>query len=176
MPRAIPRPAKLVAGATSGGGAQNAAWALTSGVLSGQGAAAFARRQGRRAAEKIRPAGTVALHPAGPVKAIDQQAIVRRVQDQILPLEKALWRTGKELTNAETLLEDSWREIVAHGEASDLDIVAARETAALVATARWCTAAALAREESRGIHLRADAPGSSPELASRLLVGGLDHL
>jgi succinate dehydrogenase/fumarate reductase flavoprotein subunit len=57
-----------------------------------------------------------------------------------------------------------------------LDQVAARETAALVATARWSTAAALAREESRGLHARADAPGLSSHGARRLSTGGLDEV
>jgi aspartate oxidase len=69
-----------------------------------------------------------------------------------------------------------WRTLAAHRRAEGLEQVGARETAALVATARWCTAAALAREESRGMHVRIDAPGSTPNGARRLLVGGLDHL
>ncbi len=167
---------ELIAGATSGGGAQNAAWALTSGVLSGIGAAALARRQGRRADEKTRPAGVAALRPSTSVKTIDEQAIVRCVQDQVLPLERALWRTAQALASSLNLLNESWREIAAHSHVEGLGIVNARETAAMTAAARWCTAAALAREESRGMHLRADAPASSAEFASRLLVGGLDHL
>jgi succinate dehydrogenase/fumarate reductase flavoprotein subunit len=167
---------ELVAGATSGGGAQNAAWALTSGILSGIGAAALARRYGRRAGEKIKPAGTAALRPSGAVKTVDEQAIVQRVQDQVLPLERALWRKPQDLARSRGLLDESWHEIVAHRHAAGLDVVSARETAALTAVARWCTMAALAREESRGIHMRADAPAISAELASRLLVGGLEHL
>lgn len=167
---------ELIAGATSGGGAQNSAWALTSGVLAGAGAAALVRRRGRRAGEKITPAGRAALRPSSTVKAIDERAIVQRVQEHMLPLERVLWRTSQDLTRSRDLLEKTWREIAAHRHASGLDAVSARETAALTAVARWCAAGALAREESRGTHMRADAPATSPEFASRLLVGGLDHL
>ncbi|ACB96646.1 FAD-dependent oxidoreductase [Beijerinckia indica] len=165
---------ELIAGATSGGGAQNAAWALTSGILSGKGAAHLARRLGRRSTETIKPAGAAALRPSGTAKPIDMQAIVQRVQDQVLPLERALWRTSKDLSNTSVLLDEAWREIIVYGHAEGLGIVAARETAAMTSVARLCTAAALAREESRGIHSRADRTDTVPEYTSRLLVGGLD--
>ncbi|MGB3928538.1 MAG: succinate dehydrogenase/fumarate reductase flavoprotein subunit, partial [Sphingobium sp.] len=55
-------------------------------------------------------------------------------------------------------------------------LVALRETAAMTATARWCTAAALARNESRGIHVRVDAPALDTAGGARLLTGGLDRI
>ena len=70
------------------------------------------------------------------------------------------------------LADDGWDVAVNYNS----DEAGARETAAIVATARWCNAAALARHESRGMHLRADAPKPLPELASRLLTGGTDAL
>jgi len=164
---------ELIAGATSGGGAQNAAWALTSGILSGAGAAALACRRKQRSADAAHAAGFSALRPSGPVKSIDENAIVRQVQDQILPLEKALWRDKHMLAASRKVLDESWHTIVQHRHAEGLDAVSARETASMTAVARWCITSALAREESRGIHLRKDVPDLAPNLAKRLLVGGL---
>lgn len=167
---------ELVAGATSGGGAQNAAWALTSGVLAGAGSAALSRRHGKRAAESAHPAGRAGLRPSATPKQLQDEEIIRKVQDQILPLDKALWRKPQELSKSQEFLDELWSETTAHRLGDGLDVVAARETAALIANARWCNAAALKREESRGMHMRVDVSEPSLELARRLLVGGLDSL
>ncbi len=167
---------ELVAGATSGGGAQNSAWALTSGVVAGAGAAARVKRSGRRAEDVAHPTGTVALRPSGPVHRGDDAAAISIVQGQMLPYDKVLWRHQNSLEGSRRLLDTLWRALAAHRRADGLDQIPARETAALTATARWCTAAALARVESRGMHVRIDAPGVAAGGARRLLVGGLDRV
>ena len=167
---------ELVAGATSGGGAQNSAWALTSGLLAGAAAAKRVKRNGRRADCSVRAAGTVALRPTSSVHSGDDAAAISTVQTQTLPYDKVLWRQKESLETSQQVLGALWRTLAAHRRAEGLEQVGARETAALTATARWCTAAALARAESRGMHVRSDAPGLAPEGARRLLVGGLDHL
>ena len=48
--------------------------------------------------------------------------------------------------------------------------------AAIVATSRWTYAAALARDESRGMHVREDAPGEKRGYARSLRVGGLGSI
>ena len=46
----------------------------------------------------------------------------------------------------------------------------------MVATARWITAASLARTETRGLHRREDLPDTDRRFAHRILVGGLDEV
>jgi succinate dehydrogenase/fumarate reductase flavoprotein subunit len=167
---------ELVAGATSGGGAQNSAWALTSGYGAGEGAAALARNPVRGHDGPVLRAGRTALRPASAAKPVDDGAAIAVAAAQILPLDKALWRERETLEASQLLLDQIWAELVAHRQAEGLDQVGAREAAAIVATARWCNFAALARPESRGIHLRADAPRTLPELTSRLVTGGTDAL
>jgi L-aspartate oxidase len=70
-------------------------------------------------------------------------------------------------------LEDLWSEVADHGHAGS---IALRETAALLATARWSVATAAVRKESRGLHRREDHPTPDPALAARLLSGGLDRV
>lgn len=168
---------ELVAGATSGGGAQNSAWALTSGRIAGRAAAKAARRAGRRANDGGAVAvGTVGLRPSASARPVDLQAVIGEVQAQTLAYDKALWRSAATLLASQALLDDLWGELAAHAHATGLDQVALRETAAMTATARWSTGAALKRTESRGMHMRVDAPAPTPERASRLLTGGLDRV
>ena len=94
----------------------------------------------------------------------------------MLAYDKALWRRRETLDASRAVLDDAWGELTAHRRGEGLGSVAARETAAMTAAARWCVAAASTREESRGMHSRTDAPETRPETASRLLVGGLDEV
>jgi succinate dehydrogenase/fumarate reductase flavoprotein subunit len=165
---------ELVAGATSGGGAQNSAWALTSGRIAGRAAARKA--VGHKPATDVVSIGTVGLHPIGSARAVDQRAIITEVQAQTIAYDKAFWRSSKTLCASQALLDDRWRELTNHAHATGLDLVALRETVAMTATARWSIAAALERKESRGMHMRVDAPTTTPERESRLLTGGLDEL
>ncbi|TWB49545.1 FAD-dependent oxidoreductase [Nitrospirillum viridazoti] len=170
---------ELIAGATSGGGAQNSAWAVSSGTWSGQAAARLARAQGRRAHQGVEAAGGAGLRPAaGALK--DAAALTRQLTDgvraEMLPYDKILFRRGPVLAQSLATLDGLWRDArdrLAPGAAATAR-VRAREAAALVACARWSTATALARGETRGLHRREDAPGLSPNLAHRLLTGGLD--
>ncbi|MBK1835940.1 FAD-binding protein [Azospirillum sp. YIM B02556] len=169
-----------VAGAVSGGGAILAAWALSSGVIAGRAAAARAARQGRRTDTAARPLGQAGLRPARHAAAVDPRAVTAAVQAEMLPYDKTIFRRGPALARSLSRLEGVWNDLRDHldgeGAATAGETVQARESAALTAVARWCTRAALVRPESRGMHLRVDAPASHPALARRLTVGGLDRL
>lgn len=169
-----------VAGAVSGGGAILAAWALSSGVIAGRAAAARAARPGRRTDSPARPLGQAGLRPARHAAAVDPRAVTAAVQAEMLPYDKTIFRRGPALARSLSLLDGVWRDLRDHlhgeGAATAGETVQARESAALTAVARWCTRAALDRAESRGMHLRVDAPAGNPALARRLTVGGLDRL
>jgi succinate dehydrogenase/fumarate reductase flavoprotein subunit len=167
---------ELVVGASSGGGSPNSAWALTSGQLGGAAAARLARVQGRRADERAHKRGRAGLRPTARPDAVNERALVGIVQEEMLSYEKALWRQRDSLETGQACLDSAWAQLVRHRQAEGLDQVAARETAALVATARWSTRAALTRNETRGLHARADAPDLAPGGERRLLVGGLDSI
>lgn len=167
---------ELIAGATSGGGSPNSAWALTSGLYAGAGAAKLARANGRRAEATPVALGEVGLRPVQRALPVDRRALVRAAQDEILPLDKNLFRSGAGLTDSLAKLDTIWRELRQHDRGEGVDQVAAREAAAVVATARWSYRAALDRNETRGMHERSDTPEPRTNLAPRLLVGGLDEL
>lgn len=167
---------ELIAGATSGGGNQNSAWALSSGVWSGQAAAEHARRVDARADGPVHAAGRAGLRPEKTAKVVDTQRIIQTVQSELLPYDKVMFRHGKRLQASLAQLDDAWSDLRDHLFAQGTGAITARETAALLATARWSYRAALERKESRGMHKREDHPETESHYARRLLVGGFDRV
>jgi L-aspartate oxidase len=165
---------ELVAGATSGGGAQNSAWALSSGQWAGRGAADFAR--GRQRTDRLIPIGEAGLRPLKGVRDLDVHAFRHAVTEEMHPYDKNLFRSGEKLKRSRLSLDAAWSELRNHLLADPRNPVPAREAAALLATARWSVAAAEARTESRGMHQRDDMPEAAPHLARRIAVGGLDRI
>ena len=157
-----------VAGATSGGGAQNSAWALSSGVWAGRAAAALAARDHGWSAMPAQQAGPT--HRPATASAGD---IAARVRDEMLDYDRNLFRTAGKLRRSLDVLDELWD--AARG-GMDGDPAAARSAAALVASGRWSWSAALARTESRGLHQRLDQPASDPRQAHRLIISGLDRI
>ncbi|WP_067460075.1 FAD-dependent oxidoreductase [Actinomadura macra] len=159
---------ELVSGAVSGGGAYNGAWAISSGTWAGRGAALFGVG---RARPRPVPVGRAGLEP-GPLDAAE---VVRAVQEETLPLDRNLFRTRAGLRDSLTSLDALWERITSQGLAGEgRDRLRARSAAAMAAHARWCYRAALAREESRGLHRLEDLP-TLRRFEHRLLVGGLDE-
>jgi succinate dehydrogenase/fumarate reductase flavoprotein subunit len=155
-----------VAGATSGGGAQNSAWALSSGIWAGRAAAALAA-----AGRTDRPASRTGVSVRQ--GAASAKAIAATVRDEMLDYDRNLFRTADKLRHSLDVLDGLW-ETARHG--IDGDPVAARSATALIASGRWSWSSALARTESRGLHQRLDRPGTDQRQSSRLIVGGLDRI
>jgi L-aspartate oxidase len=166
---------ELVAGATSGGGAQNSAWALSSGHWAARGAVEFARSRDRRSMP-LTPIGAAGLRPLGTARTSDVSAIVQAVKDEMHPLDRNLFRTGDKLRRSRQRLDSARNEIRHFAGAPAANPLPAREAAALVASARWSLAAALTRDESRGLHQREDRPGTSAGFDRRIVVSGLDSI
>lgn len=167
---------ELMAGATSGGGAINASWAIASGWWAGRGAAQHARRRSAAASFRrhSRPLGRAGLRPAGSSKPVDQTAVVAAVRAEVIPLDRNYFRDGATLETSLSRLETVWADVAGHLGAEGRDRLRAREVAAVTASARWSVAAAVARTESRGLHRRADRPESDAGLGHRLIVDGLE--
>ncbi|MBK1787488.1 FAD-binding protein [Prauserella cavernicola] len=165
---------ELVTGAISGGGSHNGAWAISSGTFAGRGAAGFARRRGRPE-RGLAPLGRAGLRPTGP-HTLTPKEVVAAAQEHILPPHRSYLRAGVALRASRVSLEGLWRETTTGLSGTGRDRLRARQAASLVAHARWITAAALARAESRGMHRRTDLPQRNPALDHRILTGGLDEV
>jgi succinate dehydrogenase/fumarate reductase flavoprotein subunit len=167
---------ELVAGATSGGGAQNSAWALSSGHWAGAAAARFARRIPRSRDQEGMSKGRAGLRPLKGGGALDLAAVQSAVKGELLPYDKNVFRSGGKLGRSLDVLDDLWTQVRDHAGGAGMDLVKSRETAALVAAGRWAYTAALARNESRGMHQRTDAPLTDPRLGRRIRLRGLDRI
>ncbi|MGU3498446.1 FAD-dependent oxidoreductase [Mycobacterium sp. C31M] len=158
---------ELIAGAWTGGGSHNAAWAACSGGWAGRGAALFAQNRGR-------PTG--ALTVVGRPGAEDHQRIAHEVRDQVLPYEINYLRHADRLGPALDALDDLWAQISTDRPEPGADRLRAREAAAMLAHSRWMYHAALQRTESRGMHRRFDHTENDAAQQYRLLTAGLDQL
>lgn len=162
---------EAIAGATSGGGAQNSAWALSSGQWAGAGAARLARQ--RKATRG--PLQGLGLEAGKQGPQLGSAALIRQIQAEVHPLDKNLFRSGAQLERSLQALDSVW-DAVRHGSFNTDNPLRARETLAMAATARWCYLAAEQRRESRGMHQRSDLPGHAPGFDAHLRIGGLDRL
>lgn len=164
-----------VTGASSGGGAVNASWAMASGWFAGAGAARHARQRGTRRAVGL-ALGQAGLRPAAAARPVDHAALVEAVRAETIPLDRNFFRTGNGLAAGRERLEGVWAEIRDHLSAQGAERLRVREIAAVAASARWSLAAAEARGESRGVHRRADLPETDAAWTRRLIVSGLDQV
>ncbi|HEV7722069.1 MAG TPA: FAD-binding protein [Iamia sp.] len=167
-----------ICGAFTGGGSHNAAWAISSGVWAGTGAADHALAL--KATARTRPArgaGTVGLRPTGRPGPVDEHRdVVATVQGEVMPYDKNLFRTDPGLRASLTVLDDAWDRARSSLLGVGKDAYRAREAAAMVATARWMYRSGLVRTETRGMHKRDDFPQLDPEQHHRILSGGLDEV
>ncbi|KZM71434.1 FAD-dependent oxidoreductase [Nocardia terpenica] len=160
-----------ITGAVGGFGGQGGAWAISSGVWAGTGAARFARGRGR--VGKVRSVAGAGLNPAA---SIDPRAVVGLVQEHTVPLRRSYWRSAGSLRDSIAELDAMWPVTEFGLGGSGPDRVRARQAAALLAVARWTKYSALARTETRGMHRRTDHPGAASDWRMRLFAGGLESV
>ncbi|OMC32157.1 pyridine nucleotide-disulfide oxidoreductase, partial [Mycobacterium sp. GA-1841] len=155
---------ELITGSLSGGGSRNGSWAIASGTFAGRGAAEFSR--GRRA----QSAGWESLARPSRSGAPTVEEVVAAAQTHILPPQRSYLKSEERLTESAAVLETVWHDI-ADGLAPvpAREIYKQREAQAMVAVARWITAASLARPETRGLHRREDRPDTDHRYEHRFL-------
>lgn len=160
---------ELICGAASGGGSLNAAWTIASGTWAGQSAAQFAAWLGPIQDRPIFHIQKIEQSP--PVITLPE--VIQAVQAEVFPYDRNLFRTETGLRGSLDRLDALWQEI---GGFASRSALRSREAAAMVATARWMYATALARSESRGMHRREDYPQTDPQQTHRLISRGLDRV
>lgn len=163
-----------IAGATSGGGAQNSAWALSSGQYAGRGAARRALGKPERSVS-LQGFGNAGLQSRPSLSATRPNELIQRIQAEVHPLEKNLFRSGSQIGRSLQALDNVWDEVREGLSVDPHNPLRAREIAAMAATARWCYSAAEQRKESRGMHQRSDTPEQNPLFDAHLRIAGVDQ-
>lgn len=174
-----------VNGAGPPGGGPAAGWAIGAGFFSGQSAARFAlaigaARQGR----EVHPVGGAGLRPTGERADINPKDVVRKVQEHMLAIDKNFWRDEASLSSSLETYNELWKDVregLAPTAAEDARSSAratlrVRESASLLAAARWINASALERKETRGLHRRIDYPNLDINQTHHLISGGVDQV
>ena len=123
----------------------------------------------------VRGAGAAGLR--GPsARRQASRAIVGLVQEHTLPLRRSYRRSATSLQDSVTALDEAWSGAADLLGGSERELLQARSAAAMLAAARWATHSALARTETRGMHVRTDLPDTDPAQTRRLLSGGLGEV
>ncbi|MFG1212452.1 FAD-binding protein [Xanthobacter flavus] len=161
---------ELICGGFTGGGSHNAAWAVSSGRWAGRAAGEFGRRA--PSGRVRRGAGTAGLRDAG-ARPFDPAEAARTVVGEVHPFDRNYFRTEEGLTRSLDRLDSQWARLSASAPADGINVLRAREAAAMTAVARWMYRSALARTESRGMHRRIDHTAADPSQRHLLTAAGL---
>ncbi|MBS1862522.1 MAG: FAD-binding protein [Actinobacteria bacterium] len=162
---------ELISGGFTGGGSHNAAWTISSGNWAGAAAAEHA----------LAAAGGASRGASTPDRLVsagrEWRETVAAVRAEVTPYDRNLFRTDAGLAASLERLDHVWRSTAEAPPApAGRERLRSREAAAMLATARWMYRAARRRRESRGMHVRLDAPGQRREFDHRQRCGGLDQV
>lgn len=165
-----------ITGAATGAGGPNLAWAVASGAWAGRHAA-------RHASGLVSKGTGVHLDSIASARSgsrrshtPDWRGLTDRVRSQMLPLTNAVFRTEERLTGMLANLDTVWSDLQEATPASSAKHYRLREVAGMAAMARWATASALERRESRAMHYRVDHPETDPTATYRLVASGVDEI
>jgi succinate dehydrogenase/fumarate reductase flavoprotein subunit len=166
---------ELICGGFTGGGSHNAAWAISSGTFAGQGAADYAHHAGDSRGRRLSSAGTIALRNRRG-RPFNPSELANRVQSEVFPYDINYIREAGRLEASLRRLDALWAGVAQADAAAFDDLFRARESASMLATARWMYRSGLARKESRGMHRRDDYPDQDERQRHYITSGGLDEV
>ena len=167
---------ELICGGFTGGGSHNAAWAMSSGLWAGQGAAHFACGQSDARTRPLSGAGTIGIAGAD-APAVAAQEAVQQVQQQVWPYAKNWFRDGSALQESLAALDALWARLRrGHDIADAQQLLRTREAAAMALPARLMYRSAQQRTETRGMARRRDFAARDERLRHRLISQGLDTI
>jgi succinate dehydrogenase/fumarate reductase flavoprotein subunit len=169
---------ELICGGFTGGGSYNAAWAISSGYWSGDAAAKYASSFNLNKRDRVLTRKQViGINEYSTGKDfLDAAEVTKRVQAEVTPFDKNMFRTKEILMPALIKLNTLWDESKTSLRENKGNLLKVRESAAMLATSRWMYTTALERKETRGMHKRLDYPVIDKNQHYRLITSGLDEI
>lgn len=167
---------KMTGAAMSGAGPA-IAWCLVSAKVAGKHAAAWAQERPVNPQQAIHGLGGIGLRPQKASKRFTGTSLLQTVQSHILPIEKTVFRSLKQVRQSVQELNGLWEQHREQLSPQSLqDAIVAREAAAMLLDARMMLTAASERLETRGLHRLQEYPQADAAQNHHLLLHGLQHL
>jgi succinate dehydrogenase/fumarate reductase flavoprotein subunit len=147
-------------------GGVNIAFSHVSGIIAGERAADFAKREGeawdnRNTKEDIRDGWERTLAPLKQISGIDSKEVIFHIQSKIIPKEYGYLRNQTTLEEGLSTLRSILKEEIPNLRARDPhELMRCLEARNLAEVGELILKAALYRKESRGWHFRKDFPYS----------------
>lgn len=170
---------ELICGGFTGGGSHNAAWAMSSGTLAGKAASEYADSLGVHSNKRdVKGISSVPFtnEKHAKQKAFQTREYIQSVQEEVMPYDRNLFRTEKNLLASVGRLDYLWSEIRNQSIPLEEKAIKAREVMAMALTARHMYYTAIQRKETRGMHKRMDFPHLDDKQYHRLISSGIDHI
>lgn len=166
-----------ITGAAMSGAGPAIAWCLVSAGIAAPNAARYALAHASERTRDARQIGTTRLQTGGG-SAPTHTEIIHAVQQEILPIEKNVFRSIDRLRQAKIKVDGLWQQIREQGisVASPSEEYAAREAEALLYDARLIFHSASERLETRGLHRLLDYPQADEQQNHHHLLTGLDDI
>jgi succinate dehydrogenase/fumarate reductase flavoprotein subunit len=147
-------------------GGVNIAFSHVSGIIAGEKAAAFVKKEGeawdhRNTQKDIQEGLERTMAPLKNISGIDSKEVIFHIQSKIIPKEYGYLRTQTALEEGLSSIRSIVREEIPHLRAKDLhELMRCLEARNLAEVGELILTAALHRKESRGWHFRKDFPYS----------------
>lgn len=165
---------KLTGAAMSGAGPA-IAWCVVSAEWAANAAVVYANETGKKET-KTQALGSLGIRPIKKSDFTPASIILSGVQAEILPIEKNVFRTLNGINSSLKSLDVLWANAREGLGAGVANLLQSRESAAMLASARWIYTAAQTRRETRGLHRLVEYPEQDPAQLDRIIVSGLDNI
>lgn len=162
-------------GAAMSGAGPAIAWCLVSANIAGAHAARYGLEHAHDVTQPKQQLTAIPLQ--NKTHAPTPQAIIAAVQEDVLPIEKNVFRSIAHIQAARNKLDHLWAQVQSDGiQADNQPVHAGREAAAMLLDARMMFHSAAQRLETRGLHRLVEYPEADEQQKHHHLLKGINDI